>query len=529
MSASVGEDHSNLAGTNVDEVTTALRGPEAEQPINADKSRVETVKTLKTVLKYGWEHKSLILYPFDILSDGWLAYKHFRNGHLVWGALTVLFMILPFLVYWRTLYHMWTNIKYAKVDFKYRFCGATTLRGRKKDLKKKVLKNDGITVYFEDMPQLILQVYTLWKTPVRCLNFEWGDGMWTFGAIAISILSISATVVPFANSFIAPPSRESRTNSSNQSNWKIFKDKVLKNEILFCTFLLVLPKLLLFSWTISILKWYSLTFIVPMGIVMLCINLCKDKEYSLKILFKTTRDVLGYNGREVMRLLPSVLMLSSFLIPLSISLHASINPSFNLEFGIGHSDPFPSSTICFSNSSRDRQVKMWENLTMPWSPTCNISFTAQPCEPEVKERIEIILSCLLVFMSLGLAIVLLFANGKKVLVILFIAVLACILLFGVIAICIAIFVGSSIHLENHLWKSCAEKHQNITAIRESGMTLDEAGCIDLTVKSWVNQEFSVNLPWQIVTCIVFGIGFLCFYLRRSTQVYKWHFLFFFFS
>ena len=113
-------------------------------------------------------------------------------------------------------------------------------------------------------------------------------------------------------------------------------------------------------------------------------------------------------------------------------------------------------------------------------------------------------------MSLGLAIVLLFANGKKVLVILFIAVLACILLFGVIAICIAIFVGSSIHLENHLWESCAEKHQNITAIRESGMTLDEAGCIDLTVKSWVNQEFSVNLPWQIVTCIVFGIGFLCF-------------------
>ena len=405
---------------------TALQTFEIEPP---EGKQLGVTDCLAAVIKYFWGHKSLILYPADIVSDGFVADKHFRNGHLSWGVFTVLFMILPYIVYWQNLKYVFTSLKYAIADFRYRFLGDNCQRIRKKELHEQQIIHDGFTVYFEDMPQLILQVYILWKTPVQCLNFEWDDGLMTYASIAIGILSIAATVVPFAF--------EDNTDDDDEMTnccWDLLQI-VPGNKILFCTFFLVLPKLLLFSWTVSVLKWYSLLFIVPIGMILLCINAWIGGE---GILLRTIKDILGYSGRSTKRLLPSVILLSSFLIPLSISLHASINSPFYSEedyFGIFPSDPFPSNTICFTNSSTRIQEAMWGNLTTSWSPTCNVTFTAQPCNPQVKERTEIILSCFLVFMSLGLAIVLVIANPKY-LIRLIVATVLCCIVAGVIRPCI---------------------------------------------------------------------------------------------
>ena len=41
-----------------------------------------------------------------------------------------------------------------------------------------MLEYDTGVVYFEDIPQFILQLYILWKTPLQCLTFDWSYLTW---------------------------------------------------------------------------------------------------------------------------------------------------------------------------------------------------------------------------------------------------------------------------------------------------------------------------------------------------------------
>ena len=78
-----------------------------------------------------------------------------------------------------------------------------------------------------------------------------------------------------------------------------------------------------------------------------------------------------------------------FLIPLGLNLQGAINSS-----EVTNSDPFyvfpvcqfPSSTICFTNSSIIDQEKRWENITTPFSNSCNKTFEALPCQ-EMRDTI----------------------------------------------------------------------------------------------------------------------------------------------
>ena len=325
-------------------------------------------------------------------------------------------------------------------------CAPEQLKSLKKKLQKQEIKNDAYTVYFEDIPQLILQVYIIWKTPRQCLDFATFSDFVQYGSILTSILSISGTIVPFAN-----VDENNYTSSTDSFHFTVcgldspfekvgtcmtfIIKKVLKNEIFFCTVFMALPKLMLFSWVISILGWGSLILFVPIVLGLLCYHLCyrllKNQGGPIDILVATSKDFMGYSGRDKKNLLPSIILLALFVIPLSIALHASINTSFNSkmhDLGIFPSDPFPSWTICFTNSSRDMQEEKWGNLTTPWSPTCNITFTAQPCEPPVQEFIQTILSILLIFMCLGFIVGLIIANLPYILVCICLAIALCIAL-----------------------------------------------------------------------------------------------------
>ena len=492
--------------------TFEIEPPEGKQ-LGVKDCLAGIVWAVNAVIKYFWGHKSLILYPADIVSDGFVADKHFRNGHLSWGVFTVLFMILPYIVYWQNLKYVFTSLKYAIADFRYRFLGDNCQRIRKKELHEQQIIHDGFTVYFEDMPQLILQVYILWKTPVQCLNFEWDDGLMTYASIAIGILSIAATVVPFAF--------EDNTDDDDEMTncfWDLLQI-VPGNKILFCTFFLVLPKLLLFSWTVSVLKWYSLLFIVPIGMILLCINAWIGGE---GILLRTIKDILGYNGRTTKRLLPSVILLSSFLIPLSLSLHVSVNsPFYSKEdyFGIFPSDPFPSSTICFTNSSTVLQEEMWGNLTTSWSPTCNVTFTAQPCSPQVKERTEIILSCSLVFMCLGLALVVFIAPNLRRIVSCCILVVGVLLVVGVIAGIIAAFIfhrkamDGDTTSKNMVIKACGADDDDISDFET--IVKENPDCVTGVIFSpgFLFSGTYVSIAvWIFLPC---KVGFFCCYCARS--------------
>ena len=75
-----------------------------------------------------------------------------------------------------------------------------------------------------------------------------------------------------------------------------------------------------------------------------------------------------------------------FLIPLGINLAGAVNSleitntnSSSDPFDAFPIDPFPSSTICFTNSSIIDQEKRWENKTTPFSNSCNKTFEAKPC------------------------------------------------------------------------------------------------------------------------------------------------------
>ena len=80
--------------------------------------------------------------------------------------------------------------------------------------------------------------------------------------------------------------------------------------------------------------------------------------------------ILFFLSTEKWGVLPSCFVLCSFLIPLSIALGASAKTDLTSEidhFNAFPYDPFPSSTVCFTNWSMLEQENRWENLTEPFS------------------------------------------------------------------------------------------------------------------------------------------------------------------
>ena len=165
------------------------------------------------------------------------------------------------------------------------------------------MEYDTGVVYFEDIPQFTLQLYILWKTPLQCLTFNWNyltwDNLtyenWSAGefdilkarfGILTSFLSITATVVPYCEKKL-------------DENWELLSLDGMK-KYLFGTFFNVIPKLILIAWTFSILKWYTLFFIIPIFVITIGISLYEDKDMSSiqeKVL-QPFKIVFGYAGTE---------------------------------------------------------------------------------------------------------------------------------------------------------------------------------------------------------------------------------------
>ena len=139
--------------------------------------------------------KDLILETWNIYTDVQLAIHHFRNGNVGWGSLTTIFL-LPFLIFFP--YHYKYLLKNAWHDFKVLFGTMNEDEeeeesGNVERLEKKDFYYSGVLAYLKDIPQVILQIYILWKTPHSC--FSWS--LAAVQSIVTSFLSISATVVPF--------------------------------------------------------------------------------------------------------------------------------------------------------------------------------------------------------------------------------------------------------------------------------------------------------------------------------------------
>ena len=99
------------------------------------------------------------------------------------------------------------------------------------------------------------------------------------------------------------------------------------------------------------------------------------------VLFRSLQLAFGYAGSKS-RTVVGILLLF-FLIPLGLNLAAVINSSNEVDndpFDIFPVDPFPSSTICFTNFTILAQEERWENRTTTFSNSCNKTFEAIPCE-----------------------------------------------------------------------------------------------------------------------------------------------------
>ena len=140
-------------------------------------------------IHYLWLVKALFIVPWDIYTDVRIAITHFSNGHVVWGSLTTA-CLLPSLMF---PYHYYMLLKFAVCKFRILFLDHK-LEKEADELDKKNTFGNGVIVYFEDIPQFILQVYILWKTPHDC--FSWRE-LDAWHSIGTSFLSISATIVPF--------------------------------------------------------------------------------------------------------------------------------------------------------------------------------------------------------------------------------------------------------------------------------------------------------------------------------------------
>ena len=345
---------------------------------------------IKNVGLYLWLVKSLFLVPWDIYTDVKLAITHFGNGHVLWGSLTTA-CLLPSLMF---PYHYYQLLKFAVYKFRILFLDHD-IQKETDELEKKNRFGNGMIAYFEDIPQFILQVYILWKTPESCFSWREFDAVQSIGT---SFLSISATVVPFYE-------------KEKDNEWSLFSCEGFFMNFLIGTFFNVIPKLVLISWTFSVLNWYGWFVIIPLLIVCACMAWCwkenddDDDEHEMNttayVLYRSLQLAFGYAG--LLANIVVCILLLLFLIPLGLNLAAVINSSNEVgsdPFDIFPVDPFPSSTICFTNFTILNQEERWENKTTTFSNSCNKTFEAVPCE-DVRETIITKLSIMIGIMSAG--------------------------------------------------------------------------------------------------------------------------------
>ena len=72
------------------------------------------------ILPFLWKNKSVILFPLDVVLDGFQCKNHFDNDNVIWGSLTLIFMLLPNIMrFYQILYD--TQGKRNKKDISYAF------------------------------------------------------------------------------------------------------------------------------------------------------------------------------------------------------------------------------------------------------------------------------------------------------------------------------------------------------------------------------------------------------------------------
>ena len=216
-------------------------------------------------------------------------------------------------------------------------------------------------------------------------------------SIVLSFVFISATVVPFYE-------------ENRKGDWTMKSCKGFFLHFLMGTFLNVIPKLVLISWTFSVLNWYGWFFIFPLQLVSAGLAFCwhkidaQDETHGRTwsyVLIRSLQLAFGYAG-SMASIITGILLLL-FLIPLGLNLQGAIISSevTNSDpFYVFPVDQFPSSTICFTNSSIIDQEKRWENITTPFSNSCNKTFEALPCQ-EMRDTIITKLSLMIGISTVG--------------------------------------------------------------------------------------------------------------------------------
>ena len=183
----------------------------------------------------------------------------------------------------------------------------------------------------------------------------------------------------------------------------------------FGTFFNVIPKLVLISWTFSVLNWNMWLIFIPLFMISECISFKINEDlkeegikYYGKRLFTSIQVMFGYSGWK--GTIFSAFLMACFLIPLSISLHAAVNTSEQVDyFSVFPSDPFPSCTICFTNSSRIEQQKIWNNETTTFSKNCIMTYSAVLCDQGLESGqrniIVVQLALMIIMVSLLLTVI----------------------------------------------------------------------------------------------------------------------------
>ena len=143
-------------------------------------------------------------------------------------------------------------------------------------------------------------------------------------------------------------------------------------------------------------NWYGWFLIIPL--LLICAGMAyymnvyivfskKNENTLLYTCFRSLQLVFGYAG-GIANVVVGILLLF-FLIPLGLNLAAVINSSNEVDgdpFDVFPVDPFPSSTICFTNFTILDQEERWENRTTTFSNSCNKTFETVPCE-DVRDTI----------------------------------------------------------------------------------------------------------------------------------------------
>ena len=338
-----------------------------------------------------WSVKSLILVPWAIFTDIILAAAHFKNGNLGWGGLSLTFL-LPSLVFPFHYYHI---IKFAVDQFKFLFKSTSPSKSEKEDIEDKekmILTLDAIKVHLEDIPQFILQVYILWRTPLECFSSanNWkADELVTIQlhSIVASALSIAATVVPFFEKL----GHKKHDNEKKNKKWNPMSVEGILTFII-GTFFIVFTKLILFSWTFSVLEWsgWTFLFILFMSAMYFAGLYLDDIDYKRESLWKllgrqffySIQIMFGYNVHTYGRCF-NVFIFSMSLIPLAFALQAAvITTEENNYFEKFAENPFPSRTFCFTYSSIQHQQDLWKDETRFHSNSCNITYSGVLCDEE---------------------------------------------------------------------------------------------------------------------------------------------------